>query len=551
MKCILKKWYLGAFWILSVLPFAYFFINFEHSPKFDWSYFNSLSFVMKEYLMQWKLPTIDLKICGGHDIAANPQVSMFSPLIIFKLLFSPYVGNVLSLIFMSLISFVFMIKILKKHQKNDVIASLTATLFNMSPFFSLHFAEGHIAFRSFYLLPFFYYLLVENFNRKNFCWAMLVGAFSVLDGGFYFLFFFTFFYLFHVLINYKEIKKYSIIFDKKILFFLFGIVLLALSKMYPLTLIYGGRTPPADSNIYSFNDVFQSLFNITLGVLDSFSNFPFRAHEYAHYITISLLVLFLVLVFSNKKTFFKSPFFIFMLFFLWIFLGIGGIINPYSILKEIPILNTVRIQSRFCIFFFFFFILFLNSQKGNTKLKIALLLIATLELFAQHLIVFNQLWSNNNVITSTKHTYQKASSLDSYQKYISKPEIYEKNAFSYICYEPSQKAILLKTLKLTSHQEKIKIDQLSMDSMSVSLNEKSTDAFLPQKIMLNYKYNAGWKCDTCEVNSYNGLIVLGHIQNKRQVVLTYNPFYKPFILFSFVFGLLISFFCLIKINKNY
>jgi len=517
-------------WLLSITPLLLFFINRNNTPGFDWNYFNSLNLVTQNYFKDLGFPVIDLKICGGYDLAANPQSSIFSPLTLFLLFLNPYMANLVSIVFMSMISFVFMVKTIKKHE-TFLVSYLGATIFCLAPFFSLHFAEGHIPYRSFYLLPVLYYLLVENFNMKNAHSALLIGTFSLMDGGMYFLFFFTFFYVFHIIINYKNIDKYKVLFTKKTLFLLCGSLLVILAKIYPLLALHGNRQAIYNNGTFGLYDLVNSLFNIFLTNLDTFGNFPYRAHEYAHYVTISLVTLFILVLFKEKKI---NKNIIYFLFSFWIFTGWGGVFNPWTILKIVPLLKNAHVQSRFSIFVFFFLIMIVSRGKIPNKVKIVLMIFAIAELLFQNSFVFNRLWSGYT-IPITEYQYKKIEKIRNYSNYIMKPAIYNENKFSHSCYEPAQKHILMKRLSLFGEENSnIEISQESMKSLVISSTK-----LLPEKLLLNYKFNGGWHCNNCEVYNQDGLVFLENIGTTNKIIITYAPFYMPFIIGSYIMGLIV------------
>ena len=78
------------------------------------------------------------------------------------------------------------------------ISIIGASLFINSSWFSLHFSEGHISFRTFYLLPWVFLWIETLESKKTLLKLGAIISFMLLDGGFYpVIFSVVYFFLFY------------------------------------------------------------------------------------------------------------------------------------------------------------------------------------------------------------------------------------------------------------------------------------------------------------------------------------------------------------------
>lgn len=376
---------------IALSPFVIFIFKYPIAPQRDWLYFNSLSLINSEYLKIGRLPILDLWVCGGVDVFANPQNWLFSPSVLLNIIFPPYLGNLISILLFSIAGF-FGMKKLTENNTNQINNILISIVFILSPFFFLHFSEGHLIFRSLYLLPLIFYLAQSLDSLRKIFYLLITLALMFLDGGIY-PFFFSLF-LIALNLNYKSLKK---LFNNKAqilnIFIMFlGFVFVISAKLIPILSVHSKRAPQLETFTYSLNQFLYSILNIKQSNISRWGSRMFTNHEYDLYFGVSLIILILISLRQFKH--FKwivAQFF----FFSWIAYGFGGEFNPWTIHQKIPFLNQIHVQSRFLIIVFFLALFMISRVKMSEKIKTALLTTAIIELLFCGFYINNAAFEKN------------------------------------------------------------------------------------------------------------------------------------------------------------
>jgi hypothetical protein len=98
-------------------------------------------------------PLHDPWACGGNDLWANPQHRLFSPFVLLDLLLPAHLANLASLVVLAFVGHYLAIRLFEALGNSRASAVTCASLWILSSWFGLHFAEGHIAFGMIQLVP--------------------------------------------------------------------------------------------------------------------------------------------------------------------------------------------------------------------------------------------------------------------------------------------------------------------------------------------------------------------------------------------------------------
>ncbi len=512
---------------LSLIPFLIHFIEYPNSPRRDWDYFNSLALMIRSYLSQGELPLLDPWVCGGVDILANPQNWIYSPLVILYPLLTPYLANLFSILICSCLGYLGMWKLCEKEESRPN-RILLAVLFTLSPFFLLHFIEGHIVYRTFYLLPLVFCLARDLRSLKQVWGLCALLSFMFLDGGLY-PFYFSLILIF-INLNYK---KFWLLLRAKenrtnwLLILSAGFALL-MAKAIPVLSVHYTRKPEHEITQYSIANIFEALFSIKQSNYVQMEGMKYLGHEYYHYIGFSLLVLIIwgLKQFKTLKWQLAQ-----MALFSWVAFGILGVFNPWTIIKAIPLVNHIHVQSRFLIIVFMLILFFISHIKVPGRWKTVLLITALGEFLYSGVFIhhsgFQQKMDSRQVRATEIGRDQNV-----YEPFVPKPFVYQSGNLSRSCYEPAKNPIL-NSLQLFAGQA---AEGLRADFEYNKIRIHSSNV-IKDRIIFNFAWNGGWDCQNCDAYENSGLIEILPYEGVKEVVLEYNPYHRQFSLLFFLLGL--------------
>ena len=522
-----KKHFPIIFYTISVLPFLFYFFKLPFSPMRDWNYFNSLGMLIGESLAHLKMPLLDPWVCGGLDILSNPQNWIYSPFSILNIFFHPYLANLFSLLICAVFGFWGMLKLCEKMDESAE-KYIIAALFNLSPFFFLHFAEGHIAYRTFYFLPLILFFSLNLNTILKLWWLLLILMIMFLDGGIYPFYYSIFLLLLNL--NYAGLKK--IFLDKtqrkNLAILFFSILFLAFSKIIPVLFIHQARLPVSEQIHYSLPNIIQAFFDIRQSNYLSMEGQKYFFHEYGHYLGLGLTALFVSLL-PNMKS--SLRLFFQLILFIWIALGFGGDFNPWMVIKSLPFINQIHVQSRFLILFFLIFLSLIIKAYKPTRGRRWLLRLALVELLVCAFFAsFNAFNFSINLKEFKLATSSKP--LKNYDYYIAKPFVYNSQKISYQCYEPANPTRLKPSSKFFLNTKDDLQAIISNQTIRIISNNPIHENFV-----INHNWNGGWDClSGCETFSNTGLIQINP-KNASEIIIKYNPIYWQISLACFSIGL--------------
>jgi len=533
--------------------FSYFFY-YERILIFDWGFFNSFSLLLKSIILEYnRFPIHDPWVCGGVDILSKPQNWVFSPFIISTLLLSPYIANLFSLILLSFIGCWGMYKLLKYYKVSDIISIYCSLFFINSSWFGLHITEGHLAFRSLFLLPLVIFLVLTLTNIKKFFVLSLIMCFFLVDGGIYAFIYSIVVIFFLVIFNMVPIKTFVSEIAKNPITFLLTIIaflLVSSVKIIPVltNTIIKPRIPQYDMTL---KEIALSLFYPLQTVLhlDLWDRNGLRFHEFGCYIGIlSLLIIFW---YSRKKWFWRNnpKEILLTLIFLWLATGFGGEINPGALLRKIPMINNAHVESRYFIIFMIFYIIVLArviDRNITSKLLLIIILgLLTLEfLYVRNYSSFEAFQSYYN--KTELPTYITKRKITQTLEYVPKPYVYLfDNIASKICYE----AILVPTyIRHINEQEYQGEVHLLNTSGNIEILEFSPgfinakyEINRPGTIVFNTNSNNSWVVNKPHiiVDNPENLLAVSVNQGKGVLNLHYQPPYLKYILIFYILGIIV------------
>jgi hypothetical protein len=519
-------WVLGL--LLSLLPYGIYLSKFPLSPMRDWGYFNSLSLMVHDYLMIGQWPSLDPWVCGGIDLMANPQNWIFSPLVLLNLIPNPLIANVFSLLICAVFGFWGMLK-LTEGVKEKLDRILLCALFNLSPFFFLHFGEGHIPYRTFYLLPFVLFFVQKLRSLRELWWLTLILSIMFLDGGLYPFYFSLLLIAFNV--DYRILK--GLLLDRKLtknwILLLGSFLFLLASKVIPVLSVHLKREPLGEVTHYDWESFVRAFYNIFQTNYNHFENMSYGAHEYSHYLGGSLTLLFVWGLWFAKA---HRRLVVQLFIFIWMALGIGGIFNPWSMIKLIPFANHMHVQSRFLIIVFLLILVLIQKAVPRSRIKTALLAIGCAEL------LFCAFYINTKAFTEYADSkMMKVTPIDSktanYEEFIMKPDVYRSGKLSFSCYEPARPKNL-RTLNLFVGAG---VENLRATFDHTELRITSS-APMPEKFLVNMNWNGGWNCEGCESSQSEGVIEVRPKPTVKEILLRYHPYNRSFAIMSCLLGVI-------------
>jgi uncharacterized membrane protein YfhO len=550
-----KLFYLAVFFVMASC-FVYLF-HILQGRWFDWVYFDSMANFIRSSIIHYKtLPFHDPWVCSGNSLLSNPQNWLFSPLILLTVLFPPTLGNLISILFLKVIGFFGCMKYFSQHGISKNLCYLGSALYVNSSWFALHFAEGHVVFRTFLLLPLVFYFIETPFTRKRLFVLFLLLLFLLFDGGIYPLIFSLIysliFYLFNprkAFLGLKFLKKHF-----SFVFFIFlGLFFISLLKVVPVLLNVSNMKQEQERIVLSTFQMIQVFFHPFLKNSHVFYD-TLRFHEFGLYLGFSLTLAFLFIILRNpgfnprdKKIF------AFIVLFFWIGTGIGNDFNPYSIISSIPFINIAHVQTRYLIIFFLLFlILILRIASRINKLPkffFALLIISNIEFLVVNFNSFEHL-HNYRLPLITKTSWHET------VEYI--PKIYAyfiEGKVSRQCYEPSVQNLYSLSRPMGTFSKQIfliegdfKFDPIHLVPGTITVDYQSQKG---AKVVFNTHHLDEWieiLNDFPTFNS-NGLLGVEVSQGTGRIVLSYWPYYLESLFILAILGILILFYAYKRIFR--
>lgn len=531
----------------------------------DWSFFNSFGQVIRSCIYHYHtFPMHDPWANGGTDLLANPQTRIFSPFILYDLLFYPPLANLMALLTMAIIGSFSMYRLLTYLKADKTVAIVVSIIFIHGTWFGLHFTEGHIIFGSFMLLGLAYYFILRIAEPRFKIYYALLNAFFWLDGAIYPFIFINFLFLISLLFQVDQLRIKEVFQSlykqwKTTLTALFLFISLAGVKLIPFLMLHHDREPILESVHLDLKTVLTVFFDPIQYLNKPFNNtgIVWRFHELGAYLGIVSFVIILIYLIknSNRET---LKYLLVALFFFWIASGWFEKINPWHLIQKIPILNNGHVQNRYFLLSWFMLLMVLAKAINYFKTKhkplfinslITILIIESLSVsFICYKKVFDQphrtystksyrtLINNNNIsVTLNKASYPWGYKFLHYERY---------NTGSKFALDPSSVRGNIKSIDDEDYKGEIyltkgagKAELISYTPGNIILEyQLDTTA----EIQLNTNFLLGWKTSgNANIIEKDGLLTIQPGNLIGQITLIYCPTYWPWILILYGFGWLV------------
>lgn len=299
-------------------------------------------------------------IGGGNIFFHHPEMLVFSPFLLLYLIFGPVIGLKLQLLVCYFFGFWGSYRFARQMGLFEMTSYLLPFAWFGSVYFALHFAEGHVMFGDFALLPWVLLFIVESFTRRpKLIWAALLVALMFLGNGgavpFLFSILFSGLFFLCLTIQKKSVKPLL----HTVGAFLFG-MLIAAVKFLPmliyLTTVQWGGAPKESIPFSALGDIFfglrQTLF------LKQFEGQVWAWQEYGAYISpVMVIVAFVAMVALFRK---HWPWIAMLGFFLLLGLGDFGSFSLWRLLSHLPGFSYARCTGRA-----FQFVIFAAAMLGG------------------------------------------------------------------------------------------------------------------------------------------------------------------------------------------
>jgi len=531
----------------------------------DWSFFNSFSQVIRSCIYHYHtFPMHDPWANGGTDLIANPQTRIFSPFILYDLLFYPPLANLMALLTLAIIGSFGMYRLLTYLKVDKNVAIVASILFIHGTWFGLHFTEGHIIFGSFMLLGLAYYFILRITEPQFKIYYALLNAFFWLDGAIYPFIFINFLFIISLILQVENLRIKEVFQSlyqqwRTTLTALFLFISLAGIKLIPFLMLHHDREPILESVHLDLKTVLTVFFDPIQYLNKPFNNtgIVWRFHELGAYLGIlSFIIILIYLVKNRNKETIK--YLLVALFFFWIASGWIEKLNPWHLIQRIPILNNGHVQNRYFVLTWFILLIVLSKALSYLKSRfkphyiyglLALLIIeSTAVSFITYKKVFDQphrffstntyrsfINSENISVTLNKASYPWGYKFLHYQRY---------NTGSKIALDPSTVRGNIKCIEDEDYKGEIYLinGRGNVELASYTTGNITIDYHLDtiSEIQLNTNYLLGWKTKNNNlIYAKEGLLTIQPSNLNGQLTLRYRPTYWPWALILYGLGWLV------------
>lgn len=352
-------------------------------------------------------------ISGGVPLFANPQFGLLALPTILGLLFGAVMGYKLAILGYLLLGFYGLLLLFRKGLQTPLVtAILLAYVWTFGTFLTYR-SLGHYTFLTIQFFPYILYFYIAR-DKLRFSWlyfgmaagfAALAAAHNMTILSYIVMAFFIMFDIIAIKVHGFKLKDKAIgveltVIKNNLQFLVKGGAVFFVLTFYRLlfTLDYLNDYPRSQiNNPEPTVGIAKGLFAIG-GPFRQFINPPkhpqwswMEASAYIGFTTCVAAIIVGVVIWQQrkgswKKVFTYSPWKIALTGIICFILGLGnfvGSLSPYSILRHLPILSSMRVASRWFVFSSLLVLTFIAVYKGPRYRKIIniLLLVSVLELF--------------------------------------------------------------------------------------------------------------------------------------------------------------------------
>ncbi|HYB99824.1 MAG TPA: hypothetical protein VEC57_11905 [Candidatus Limnocylindrales bacterium] len=522
------------------------------SAGYDWHYFDSLSWVVRSAVLHYRtLPLHDPWVCGGVDLAANPQSRLLSPLMLLDLALTPHNANLLTLWLFAAGGWASMTLLLRHLGRSRPLSLLGGWLFIASTWFSLHWSEGHIRFAAIALLPLVCLTLLRLSERRMQLALATLLSFFMLEGAIYAFVYSLYLALALTLAGMVPWRQALAAAWRAPLFSLALLVAAAAliaSKAYPIEAMHDTSARKVES-VALFWELPRILFwprqsrHHGIGL-------EYRFHEYGMYLGVVAAACVAWGLRQRELRRSMLGWLLVAVLFFWAATNWLTPLSPWSLLQNLPLLRNAHVPSRLFVLFHIAWIVVLTASLERLRPARAAFLAVAVFLAAETLTVSTLTWlaayswgsptiradATAPLITveDWHHTIEMAE----------KPAHYGKGLGSRYCYEPvqSQRAIRFKEqpvyvgeLELRSGRGKATLETVTPGRVTLHYEGAS-----PAIAEVNLNALGGWVVESGAATVLQGRKRLA-VQFRRSgpVTVRYRPFYLPAMVASWSLGTLL------------
>ncbi len=515
----------------------------------DWDFFCFQNEVPRITILKYlQFPLWNPYASGGRPLLADPQAGFISPTFLTTLIFGCVMGLKIKAFIMILVGLIGVYLLSKYYKLSPIAGIISASIFGLSSYISLHVAEGHVVFLPFLLFPliFLFYLKSIDNWRYLFLSSALI-ALIIFDGGIAIPLLITILFLSVYALFYSFQKKSLTPLVLLICTFLVAFGISAIQSIptmdylaeHPRTTSLGEKTP-----LYGLYYVFlypnQQLWQ------NLFPGQAWNWHENGAYTGVLPIILFLlglILFFTRQY-----PLIITGLFIFAISLGDLNPYMPWVYLHKLPFFNSVHVPMRFIILFVFslaliagfaFDYVWRKVKEHPTRFFLLLigllciidLLVVNSKPFTQPFVntppkidwnnEFQQIWDSN---TGRSGAYSSM-----YYNLLANHGTL--NAYNPIYHQASPKSINDEAYKGEVYLEdggNAYYKYWSPNKLIVGVNSTNTT-----RVIINQNYDKGWHVKGGKAENFNGLLSAQVPGGVSEITLYYLPT-------SFVIGAVIS-----------
>ena len=236
-----------------------------------------------------------------------------------------------------------------------------------------------------------------------------------------------------------------------------------------------------------------------------------------------------------------------MAIFFWLATGIGGEINPGTLLNKIPMINKAHIESRYFIVFMIFYIIVLakviDRNITSKLLLIIILALLTLEfLFVRNYSSFEAFKLKYN--TTEFPTYITKRNITQTLQYVPKPEVYLlDNTASKVCYEAIYVQSNVRHVNEPQYKGEVYLlntsGNIEILEFSPGFINAKYELDSPGIVVFNTNSNNSWVVNEPNVIVPNNLLSVSVNQGKGILNLHYQPPYLKYIIIFYVSGIIL------------
>jgi hypothetical protein len=489
---------------------------------------------------------------GGRPMLANAQAIFLRPTFIFTLFFGCVAGLKIEITSLAIAGMIGMFLLSRYYNMTLFAGLLSASIFGLSSFFSLHTTVGHVIFFYYYLLPYVFLFFLKSFDKLKYIIISAVFLTFIVFGSTSHVLvptcFFMAAYAMFLCVQKKKLKPLLHVFLLFMLAFGLGAVKLLpsieFSNEHP-RFIDSSEYTPLKGLYYIFLDRDQNIGLTERG----FKGHAWMWHEYGAYAGIIPLVFFAIGLFL----FWKTEFALLLSAVLALLLSLGNFAKwaPWNLLHQLPVFKLIRVPSRFIVFAVFIIAIIaglaagaVSKKRSNLRYVLGILLLfVIIDLILVNGLPFNHAMVKESVQIERKEYFIQGIDNDVYRSGATTSMLYNllANNGTLNAYDPVSYRVFAKGIENPEYKGEVYVVgngsayyyYWSPNKLVVSVNVPNETA-----LIVNQNYDKRWRVENKETMNFTGLLSAKVSPEDEKVTFYYLPA-------TFLIGLAISIFSFI------